>query len=98
MTPQDGDIVVVKRRFGAFSTTDLHTVLSGLSAKHIVLCGYSTSGVILSSVRWAADADYRITVIEDLCGDRDEEVHTVLMNKVFPRQAAVINSAQLLDA
>jgi len=86
----------VKRRFGAFSTTDLHTVLSGLDVKHIVLAGYSTSGVILSTVRAAADADYRITVVEDLCGDRDADVHALLMEKVFPRQAAVVQSADLI--
>jgi len=39
----------------------------------------------LSTVRWAADADYEILVLEDCCADADEEVHRVLMHKVFPR-------------
>eukprot|EP00959_Pyramimonas_sp_CCMP1952_P132878 2778208-Pyramimonas_sp.AAC.3 len=38
------------------------------------LAGVSTSGVILSTVRWLADSDYHIFVIENCCGDRDEEV------------------------
>jgi hypothetical protein len=32
-------------------------------------------------------------VLEDLCLDRDEEVHRVLTGKVFPRQAEVIAGA-----
>ena len=44
----------------------------------------------------AADFDYRITVLADLCLDADEEVHRVLTEKVFPRQATVIDSTQWL--
>jgi nicotinamidase-related amidase len=31
---------------------------------------------MLSTVRYAADADYRVVVVEDGCADRDAEVHT----------------------
>ena len=37
----------------------------------------------------AADLDYRITVLADGCLDADPEVHRVLTEKVFPRQAEV---------
>ncbi|NNM95152.1 MAG: cysteine hydrolase, partial [Bacteroidia bacterium] len=30
------------------------------------------------------------TVLSDCCADRDEEVHRVLVEKVFPRQADVL--------
>jgi nicotinamidase-related amidase len=40
-------------------------------------------------VREAADKDYALTVLSDACGDADEEVHRVLMTKIFPRQAEV---------
>ncbi|CAO5233774.1 hypothetical protein FAGKG844_190030 [Frankia sp. AgKG'84/4] len=33
--------------------------------------------------------DYRLTVLADACADLDEEVHRVLTEKVFPRQATV---------
>jgi hypothetical protein len=36
--------------------------------------------------------DYRITVLEDPCADPDTEVHHVLMDKVFPRQAVVTST------
>jgi nicotinamidase-related amidase len=59
--------------------------------QHLVLTGISTSGVVLSTVREAADKDLRLTVLSDCCADNDDEVHQVLMNKVFPRQAEVIS-------
>jgi nicotinamidase-related amidase len=53
---------------------------------------------VLSTVRWAADADYELIVLEDCCADADEEVHRVLMQKVFPRQAMVVQAQEFLQA
>jgi nicotinamidase-related amidase len=98
VAPQSGDIIVTKRRVGAFSTTDLETILRSKNIDTIVLFGISTSGVVLSTVRWAADMDYKLAVISDACADSDAEVHRVLMDKVFPRQAAVVNTQEFLFA
>jgi nicotinamidase-related amidase len=96
VAPQSGDIVVTKRRVGAFSTTDLETILRAKNINKLVLFGISTSGVILSTVRWAADMDYSLVVVSDACADRDPEVHRVLMDKVFPWQATVVTSREFL--
>jgi nicotinamidase-related amidase len=63
-----------------------------------VLFGISTSGVVLSTVRWAADMDYKLAVVSDACADRDAEVHRVLIDKVFPWQATVVNTQEFLKA
>jgi nicotinamidase-related amidase len=97
VAPQNGDIVVTKRRVGAFSTTDMETILRSKNIDTLVLFGISTSGVVLSTVRWAADMDYSIVVVSDACADPDAEVNRVLMNKVFPRQATVLTSQELLN-
>jgi len=98
IAPQPGDIVVTKRRVGAFSTTDLESILRAKNVNNLVLFGISTSGVVLSTVRWAADMDYSMAVVSDLCADLDPEVNRVLLEKVFPRQAAVMTSNELLKA
>jgi len=95
LQPQPDDIVVRKRRIGAFSTTDLHKQLQARGITTLILAGFSTSGVVLSTVRDAADKDYRLFVIEDLTADGDPEVHATLMQKVFPRQAQVITADTL---
>jgi nicotinamidase-related amidase len=98
VAPQPGDIVVTKRRVGAFSTTDLETVLRAKNIDTLVLFGISTSGVVLSTVRWAADMDYRMVVVADACADRSEEVHRVLTEKVFPWQATVVTARDVVKA
>lgn len=90
---EDTDIVIVKRRVSAFTGSDLEVVLRAGGIRSLILGGISTSGVVLSTVREAADKDYHITVLEDGCFDRDPETHRVLTEKVFPRQATVLSVA-----
>jgi nicotinamidase-related amidase len=91
---QSGDIIITKKRVSAFTGSDLEVVLRSLEIKHLVLSGISTSGVVLSTLREAADKDYAITVLSDCCVDRDEEVHRILTTKIFPRQAEVVNAEE----
>ena len=80
---------ITKRRVSAFSGSDLDVLLRAARADSLVLAGILTSGVVLSTLRQAADLDYHITVLSDACGDHDPDVHRILMDKVFPRQAEV---------
>jgi nicotinamidase-related amidase len=93
IAPASGDVIVTKRRVSAFAGSDLDVVLRAGGVEHLVLAGIATSGVVLSTVRQAADLDYRITVLSDGCLDGDPEVHRVLTEKVFPRQAEVTTLA-----
>ena len=95
VAPEPGDIVVRKTRVGGFSTTDLDRQLRDRGVDTLILAGISTSGVVLSTVRDAADHDYRLYVLEDGCADTDPEVHRVLTQKIFPRQAYVVSIAEL---
>ncbi|ACU63234.1 cysteine hydrolase family protein [Chitinophaga pinensis] len=98
LTPQEQEPVVVKRRFSAFTGSDLEVLLRSLHIDHIVLTGIVTSGVVLSTLREAADKDYRITVLSDGCADRETEVHEFLMNRIFPHQSEVITVAEWNNA
>jgi nicotinamidase-related amidase len=98
IAPEEGDLVVTKRRVSAFAGSDLEVVLRSGDVHHLVLCGFATSGVVLSTLREAADRDYRLTVLSDLCADPDPEVQRVLLEKVFVRQAEVVTSEQWLHS
>ncbi len=91
--PEPGDILVTKRRVSAFAGSDLDMVLRAGEIDHLVLTGIATSGVVLSTLRQAADLDFGLTVLADGCLDSDPEVHRVLVEKVFPRQADVVTAA-----
>ncbi|MCI4011112.1 isochorismatase family cysteine hydrolase [Brevibacterium sp. ZH18] len=86
----ESEPIVTKRRISAFTGSDLEVLLRGYGANTLILAGVTTSGVVLSTIRQAADMDFRLTVLSDACADRDEEVHRVLMEKVFPKQATVL--------
>lgn len=90
VAPRDGDIVVTKRRVSAFAGSDLDLVLRVREVDKLVLTGIATSGVVLSTLRQAADLDFRLAVLSDGCLDADPEVHRVLTEKIFVRQAEVL--------
>ncbi|WP_262063300.1 cysteine hydrolase family protein [Streptomyces sp. STR69] len=97
LAPEDGDVVVRKIRYGSGSTTDLHQQLGERGIDTLVLAGISTSGVVLSTVMDAADRDYRVLVLSDGVADPDAETHRVLVEKVFPSRARVIDTAALRE-
>jgi nicotinamidase-related amidase len=96
VAPLAGEIIVTKRRVSAFTGSDLEVVLRAKGIRHLILTGISTSGVVLSTTREAADKDFQITILSDCCADSDEEVHRVLTTKVFPRQADVLTLEEWL--
>ncbi|GIM88363.1 cysteine hydrolase family protein [Paractinoplanes toevensis] len=91
--PAEGDPIVIKRRVSAFAGSDLDMLLRVQGIDHLVLTGIATSGVVLSTLRQAADLDFRLTVLSDGCLDADPEVHRVLTEKIFPAQADVLTVA-----
>lgn len=93
IAPAPGEVTVTKRRVSAFSGSDLEVVLRARRVSHLVLAGIATSGVVLSTLRQAADLDYQLTVLADGCLDADPGVHQILLGTVFPRQAEVTTIA-----
>jgi nicotinamidase-related amidase len=65
VAPLAGEIVVTKHRVSAFAGTDLDLLLRANGIETLILAGIATSGVVLSTLRHAADADYRLLVVGD---------------------------------
>jgi nicotinamidase-related amidase len=98
VAPRDGEVTVTKHRVSAFAGTDLEMILRANDIDTLVLMGLSTGGVVLSTLRHAADADYRALVVRDCCADADLPAHDCLMEKIFPRQATVVTSEEICAA
>ena len=98
LTPQPGDVVVTKQRVSAFTGTNLDMLLRSNKIETLLLTGILTQGVVLSTLRHAADMDYRAVVIADGCSDKDSEVQRVLMEKIFPFQARVAMVEECIGA
>jgi len=98
VAPQAGDIIVVKHRVSAFAGTDLEMILRANGIDTLVLFGIATSGVVLLTLLEASDADYRLFVIEDCCADLDAALHSCLVERLYPRRAAVVTAREFIDA
>lgn len=97
IAPIEGDIVVEKKRVSAFTGSGLDVILRGLGVKTLALAGVSTGGVVLSTVCEAADRDFGIVVLRDLCYDPNEEVHNILVEKIFKKRGEVVGSEEWLE-
>jgi len=94
--PEPKDILVTKHRVSAFAGTDFGLLLGAREIETVVLFGIATSGVVLSTLLEASDADYRVVVIEDCCADLDTELHSALLKRLFPKRAEVLNAADFV--
>ena len=96
IAPSYGDIVVQGHRISAFEGTELSLLLRAQKIDTLILFGITTSGVVLSTVRQAGDMDFRMFVLRDLCGDKDQQVHDFLLDKIISLQACVLDSSEFL--
>jgi len=54
--------------------------------------------LVLSTLRQGADLDYELAVLGDGCADPDPEVLPCPPGQVFPRQAAVVGTAEWVES
>jgi nicotinamidase-related amidase len=94
--PEANDLVVTKHRVSAFTGTDLEMLLRAKEIDTLAMFGIATSGVVLSTLLEAGDADYRVLVIEDCCADLDAELHTALLKRLFPKRAEVLTADEFV--
>jgi nicotinamidase-related amidase len=91
-----GDTIIYKHRVSAFAGNSLHMILRAQGIENLVFFGISTSGIVLSTIRAAADLDFQCFVVKDACFDPDEETHRVLTEKVFANQGTVITAKEFV--
>lgn len=82
---QPADIVVTKRSWGAFATTDLELELRAQGVTHVVLTGVVTSGGVEATARQAYEQGFNVTLALDAMTDIRESAHEYSIGNVFPR-------------
>jgi len=71
LAPEAGEPVVQKRFGSAFFKTDLETILEGLGAKTLYVCGLATFGCVNATVLCAVCKEYETVVVKDAHGAQD---------------------------
>ena len=63
--PQEGDLVVHKKTFGAFNSSNLDDVLREHGIDTLVICGISTNCCVETTARDAADRGYGVVIVDE---------------------------------
>jgi ureidoacrylate peracid hydrolase len=71
--PQPDDFVIDKNRPSAFYGTPLESYLKGLGVENVVACGVTTNCCVETTVRDAAQRDFRTFVLSDAVAEWDDE-------------------------
>jgi nicotinamidase-related amidase len=90
-----GDLIVVKRQWGAFYGTELDLQLRRRGITTIVLGGVATNIGVESTARQAWELGYELVVPEDACASRSAEMHAFAISHIFPRLSRVVRSADI---
>jgi nicotinamidase-related amidase len=95
--PQPDDIVVTKRTWGAFATTDLEARLRAIGVTQVVVVGVATGTGVEATARQAFEAGFNVTLAIDAMADARPEAHDYSIAKVFPRLGETGTSQQIID-
>jgi nicotinamidase-related amidase len=79
------DIIVTKRTWGAFASTDIEQQLRTLGITQIVVTGVATSIGVESTARQAYEVGFNVTFATDAMTDLRPEAHEASIANIFPR-------------
>jgi nicotinamidase-related amidase len=97
VSPLPDEPVVHKPRISAFHGSELSTLLASRDIDTLVLTGVATNLVVDSTARHAADADYRVIVLEDCCEAFTREEQAAAITGL-QRMVEISTSADFLDS
>ncbi len=95
---QAGDIVILKRQWGAFYGTDLDLQLRRRGLKTMILCGIATEFGVESTARDAYERGYEQVFAEDAMTGRCVESHANSIAQIFPRMGRVRRTEEIVAA
>lgn len=88
--------VILAHRASVFYGTDLQARLGARGIDTLLMAGIASTGVVLSSVAHASDADFRLFTVKDCCYDPDQVVHEHLFSTAFESRTTVLSLAEAL--
>ncbi|KVC70586.1 isochorismatase family cysteine hydrolase [Burkholderia ubonensis] len=94
---QASEPLITAHRASVFFGTDLEVRLSARGVDSLIMVGIASTGVVLSSVAYASDADFRLYTVKDCCYDPDQVVHDHLFSTAFDSRTTVLSLADALQ-
>ncbi len=97
LNQQPSDIVVTKRTWGAFSNTDLETLLKAREVTQVVITGVATGTGVEATARQAYEAGFNVTIAIDAMTDLRREAHDYSIRNVFPRLGETGTTQEIIE-
>lgn len=94
---QPDDIVVTKRTWGAFASTDLDERLKAAGVTQVVVLGVATGTGVEATARQAYELGFNVTLAIDAMTDTRPAAHDYSIKNVFPRLGETGTSQEILD-
>jgi nicotinamidase-related amidase len=94
---QPDDIVVTKRTWGAFASTNLDEQLKARGITQVVVAGVATGTGVESTARQAYEQGYNVTLAIDAMTDLRREAHDYSIAQVFPRLGETGTTKEIVD-
>lgn len=92
------DLVIAKQRYSAFHGTLLESILRARDVDTLLVAGVTTSMCVESTVRDAAQRDYRCFLVGDACGDFTAERHAASLEAMAFGFAVLLDTARTVEA
>ncbi|EPH97986.1 isochorismatase family protein [Enterococcus faecalis 13-SD-W-01] len=89
-------VEITKYNPSAFYGTSLDLQLRRRGIDTLILTGVATANGVYATALDAYQRGYNLILVEDACGDRDEDLHRVFFQKLFPKIADIRTTAELL--
>ncbi len=94
---QSNDIVVTKRSWGAFATTDIEHQLKARGVTQVVVTGVATSVGVEATARQAYEQGFNVTLALDAMTDTGQEAHEYSIRNVFPRVGETGSTQEIIS-
>lgn len=91
--PKEEELIIHKTTIGAFSSTNLDSILWSNGLKYLLFTGVSTNMCVETTARDAADKGFRCVLIEDGCGASAQSYHDAAMT-TFQRLFGKVNTSE----
>lgn len=90
------DIVLVKKRYSAFFSTDLDGILEGMKARRLVIAGINTHACVRMTVIDAYQRDHDVIVTTECTASHDDAHHDVTMRYLEGKIAACMSNEEIV--
>jgi nicotinamidase-related amidase len=97
LNQQPSDIVVTKRTWGAFASTNLEDRLKALGVTQVVITGVATGTGVEATARQAYEHGFNVTLALDAMTDVRPEAHDYSIRNVFPKLGETGTAQEIID-